>query len=108
MNKEILVTKFENWLAQNASYRILNSEAFAEYEIERLLKNDPDDGITLFENDVVFVGSYKYSYELNQSQCADGKPCSFSFEAIGMGCKENITDGDYELADYSDYAFIIR
>ncbi len=107
MNKEMLINKFAEWLADNSADNTLYPHEFAEYEINRLLADEAP-GETLFENDNVFVGSYEYEFCLSDARKTDGKAARFLFEAIGIGSKENVSDGDYELADYSEHTYIIK
>lgn len=103
MTKENLISRFAKWLKCNETRGIMCSKEYAEYEINNILKSEPIDSTVLYEDDNIFVGSYKYNYTANQSLIN-----SFTFEAIGIGSKENVTDNDYELADYMECSFIIK
>lgn len=107
MNKKTLIYKFRNWLTSNSAIKLMHSNDFAEYEINRLLKTEAP-GEKVFEDSNIFIGSYKYSYLINNSKSTDGKSHRFCFEAIGIGSKENINCNDYELADYTEHTYIIN
>lgn len=107
MTKQMLINEFSNWLNKNSALTIMHSYEFAEEEINRLLKTEAD-GYTLFENEYIFVGSYEYSFISTPLFSADNKDHLFSFEAIGIGCKENVIGSDYDLADYVEHTYIIK
>lgn len=107
MNKEMLINSFADWLANNSETDVPCFHDFAESEINRLLKSEAP-GETLFENDSVFIGSYEYEFCLSDTRKTGGEVISFLFEAIGIGSKENVCEGDYELADYSEHTYIIK
>lgn len=107
MTKTKLISELKNWLIQNTDGNLMHSTEFAEYKIDKLLKEEAD-GDTIFENEQIFVGSYDYDFELNTKHSSDGKPHHFCFQAIGIGSKENVSKNDYELADYEEHTFIIK
>lgn len=107
MNKRALISKFGNWLINNSSIKIMHTPDFAKYEIDRLLRNEAS-GIAAFEDENIFVGVYEYEFVVDKENSSDHKPHKFSFNAVGIGSKENVTKNDYELADYSEHTFIIK
>jgi len=107
MNKKTLINHFKNWLFKNSSDDYMHSPEFANYELNRLLKTEAD-GKVVFEDKSIFVGVYEYDYLIYKSISSDGREHRFPFNAVGIGIKENVTDNDYELADYDELAFIMR
>lgn len=107
MNKPELVETFKNWINERTPDYIYCSTDFVNKRIYEILIEEAD-GDIIFENDEIVVGAYDYKYELKAENSIDGYPHCFAFQAIGTGCKENITENDYELADYTESSFIIK
>lgn len=107
MNKKALINKFNNWLINNSSIKIMHSPDFAKYEINRILRTEAP-GRTVFEDENIFVGVYEYEFLIDKVNSSDKKLHVFSFNAIGIGSKENVIKNDYELADYCEHTFIIN
>lgn len=107
MDKRKLTSEFGKWLIENSAIGLMRSCDFAEYEIDRLMKSEAP-GKTMFENEYVFVGVYAYEFFIQESSSLDGKEHRFSFDAIGIGSKQNVTEQDYELSDYTAHTFIIK
>lgn len=106
MTKTKLISELKNWLIKNTDGNLMHSTEFAEYKINKLLKEEAN-GSTIFENEQIFVGGYDYDFELTANCSSDGKSHHFCFHAIGIGSKENVCKNDYELSDYEEHTFII-
>lgn len=107
MNISELVETFRSWLSEKTPDCIYCSTEFAKRKIYDILVQEAE-GDTIFENDEIVVGAYDYDYELKAENSADGKEQHFYFRAFGIGSKENVTDNDYELADYTESSFILK
>lgn len=107
MNKKSLINNFRSWLMNNSIINLMHSYDFAKSEINKMLETEAP-GRTVFEDENIFVGSYEYEFIIGKADSSDKKAHTFSFSAIGIGSKENVTENDYELADYRDHTFIIN
>lgn len=107
MTKLKLIHEFSQWLNKYSALTMMHSYEFAEEEINKLLKTEAD-GYALFEDNHIFVGSYMYSFIVSSLFSNDEKEHIFSFEAIGIGAKENVIGSDYDLADYMEHTYIIK
>lgn len=107
MNKSELVETFKDWLNERTPNNIYCSTNFIERKLYKLFTQEAD-GDTIFENAEIIVGAYDYEYKLEAINSNDGNSHYFAFQAFGIGSKENVTDNDYELADYTEGSFIIK
>lgn len=106
MNKPELINKFKDWLNEKTPDYIYCSTDFIECKILELFVQEAE-GDTVFENEEIVVGAYDYKYELKAENSFDGNSHCFAFRAYGVGSKENVTDDDYELADYTESSFVL-
>lgn len=107
MSKELLISIFTNWLKENSTIKLMHLYEFAEYEIDRLLEAEAP-GYKLYEDSNIFIGRYEYEFTIEAKHSRNGKANSFCFESIGFGIKDNVTENDYELSEYTELIYIVK
>ncbi len=106
MKKE-LIAKFAKWLKQYSIVKLMQNYDFAEYEINLLLESEAP-GKIIDEDENTFTARYEYTFAVSPEHSTDGQEHSFDFDVEIIGIKDNVTADDYEIADFTEYKYIIK
>ena len=106
MNRKAFVKKLNKWYICNSNEPETHTVQYAGSELLKLEKAEAQ-GDFIYESDSCVIGRYYYSITILPEASKDSRIKELHFCAYGFGTKYNITDNDYELADYSEFEYVI-